>query len=289
MRPEGYSFLSPMKIIARPPLRKYFILVAFIISLSGVNNVFSQSDDDAIVTHVNHIEEFIERFNYGEGSAFQRYVQENYPYSNVDRKVVLRSLFNPENGLKDEMRTTEFIHAISRPGYELNLSFYDFSWYAVVPALLELDGIEYSAGITLEVQLNKDNSVEWAVVGVKSDLLSNYRAERDLFVSASSHAAGFPEVRKALSSSTKFMNIIATSSIGEFTKILDDASIENIAIQNDISFHFLQISGWIMIVRYIGSDQTDTINTGWLIDELYKIDSDTPENLKYRKNELGIY
>lgn len=251
-----------------------------------------QSKEAEIMTHVNHIEEFIDRFNYDPKSAFQRYVEENFPDSEVDRKLILRSLIDKENAIFDSQLADAFIDAIANPLNSVKLNIYDALWYAKIPISFEVGKTEYTADIALEIQLNDDYSIEWTIIGIQSDFLNNYENNKDMYIAASSHATYFPELRKALKSSALFQDVMSNnkdhSNVERFKNFLEESSIDSVRILKGLSYHFLQISGWIMVVKYVDPLPNESINTGWLIHELYQVAS-SREKMIYRKDQLGIY
>jgi hypothetical protein len=247
--------------------------------------------NEAAMTHIHHIEEFIERFNYLESTTFHKFVQNNYPESNIDRRVVLRSLFQDQNPVAGHGILTDFINSVDGKKDPVYLDIYDALWYAKIPLLLEVDKNEYSAFITLEIQLNDDYSIEWTIIGFQSELLADRPDDQNIFIAASSHATFFPELKRVLSSSTKFEAVMSNkkdqSSVNQFRNYIAENKITQVHILKGITYHFLQISGWIMEVGYVESDIENTLNSGWLIRKVIPIEYPR-DKLIYRKDVLGI-
>lgn len=262
-----------------------FLLFACAPLCTAAQDLFS----DAVQTHVDHIEEFIERFNFEEGSRFEKYTKTSFPDAVVDRALVLNSLFSKRSNMTNEKTKKRFIQTVtdsSRPAF---LEIYDALWYATVPVSMQVEGEQTDITVTLEIQLNSDYTVEWTVIGMKSDVFENSENTKDLYISASSHATFFPELQEGLKSTKLFENIVSDSqkrsNTQKFMKLIDQKQVTDINVKKGISYHFLQISGWIMTVEYFPQDYS--LNTGWLISNVIPVDSFFDKRV-YQREKLGI-
>lgn len=244
---------------------------------------------DAVQTHVDHIEEFIERFNFETNSQFYNYTRRAFPNHNIDRSVVVNALFNKRITKTSQVQRDSFVKSVTNPGRPVYLEIYDALWYATVPVKMDVSGQTIEATVTLEIQLNRDYSIEWTVIGVVSEALNKVDESKDLFISASSHATYFPELRQALSSSTDFESVISDSQKGgnalKFKRLIENKKVTNVKVLNGIKYHFLQIPGWIMVVDYAPQDYS--LNTGWLISDVQKVQSFLDKRV-YQWEHLGI-
>lgn len=268
-------------------INHYLILIPAIILICH-GFAHSQSIEERLIVKVAHIEEFIERFNFEEGSYFHNYVQATYPDQNIDRKIVVTSLFNQRDRLQEKSHSQEFVIAVNSQERPLKLDFNDAMWYATVPLTLHTNSKDFEAILTLEVQLNEDYSAEWVIAGVKSDLLPNPEEDITFFIKPSSHSTYFPELREVAKSPLRLKQVIserhAYSSLLLFEKLLGLESINSLSISTNITYHFLQIPGWIFKVSNFNQD--DSLNSGWLISDLQKVSSF--EMRKYEKDVLGV-
>jgi len=269
------------------PLHKIFLVIMMVGLPAAIysQDIFS----DAVQTHVDHIEEFIERFNFEQNSTFYNYTRRAFPNHNIDRGVVINALFNKRISKTTDDQKAAFVKGVTNPGRPVFLEIYDALWYATVPVKMDLNGKTIEATVTLEIQLNRDYSIEWTVIGVVSDALRNVEESKDLFISASSHATYFPELMQALGSASLFEGIISDSQKGgnalKFKKLIDGKKVTNVKVLNGIKYHFLQIPGWIMVVDYAPQDYS--LNTGWLISEVRKVQSFLDKRV-YQWENLGI-
>jgi hypothetical protein len=244
---------------------------------------------DAVQTHVDHIEEFIERFNFQKKSRFYDYTRRSFPDHDINRGVVVNALFNRRITSIDREQRESFVKNVTNPGRPVFLEIYDALWYATVPVEMTVGKEKIEATVTLEIQLNRDYSIEWTVIGVVSEALRGIEDSNDLFISASSHATYFPELRQALSSATDFESIISDSQKGgnalKFKRLIDNKEVTDVKILNGIRYHFLQIPDWVMVVDYAPQDYS--LNTGWLISDIRKVESFLDKRV-YQWEHLGI-
>lgn len=246
--------------------------------------------DELAFTHIDHIEEFIDRFNFAEGSAFTNFAKSKYQDYNIDRPLVLQSLFNRRLNRTDQITQQKFINAVANVDRPVTLEIYDALWYATVPATVTIDKKKIDLKVSLEIQLNNDYSIEWTVIGLQSDALTENTDSKDLYISASSHATYFPELRTALASAEMFKTIISDSHKKNYTSkymaLIEKKNVSDVKIGTGIQYHFLQISGWIMVVEY--APQDNSLNTGWLISEVIEVDTFLEKRV-YQWEKLGIF
>lgn len=274
-------------------MKKIIIYIGIVLIASGFipKNLYAQDNfTEAVQTHVNHIEEFIDRFNFDEESQFYKYVQITYPREKVDRKIVLNALFNKrKTTLSLDSVRENFVEDVSDSERPVHIDIYDALWYATVPAQVTVDSIPIDMTITLEIQMNSDYSIEWSIVGIKSKSLEKMESHDKFYISASSHATYFPELYSALSSSTLFQSVVSDSqkesNTDKYLNLIAGKTVTDVIIKTGITYHFLQISGWIMKVEYVPQDYS--LNTGWLISEVKAVDSFLEKRL-YQKQVLGI-
>lgn len=275
-------------------MKKNIIYIVLAVGTFFPKGLLAQLAEDSfreeVETHVNHIEDFIDRFNFEEESQFYKYIQVAYPDENVDRMIVVNSLFNKrKSGLTPDAVRKEFVEDVSDPERPVHIDIYDALWYAVVPVTVTVDNVKVDLTITLEIQMNSDYSIEWTIVGLKSKSLENIKSNDSFYISASSHATYFPELYSALSSCTLFQSVVSDSQkesgTDRYLNLIAGKSVTDVTIKTGIKYHFLQIAGWIMTVEYFPQDYS--LNTGWLIAEVKPVDSFLAKRL-YQKQVLGI-
>lgn len=272
-------------------MRKIIISILLIAGGCIPKILYAQDNfTEAVQAHVDHIEEFIDRFNFDKESQFYKYVQITFPGEKVDRKVVLSALFNKrKTSLAIDSIRKAFVVDISDSERPVHIDIYDALWYATVPVQVTVDSITMDMTVTLEIQMNSDYSIEWSIVGIKSKSLEKMQSRDKFYISASSHATYFPELYSALSSSTLFQSVVSDSqkesNTDKYLNLIAGKTVTDVTIKTGIKYHFLQISGWIMTVEYVPQDYS--FNTGWLISEVKAVDSFLEKRL-YQKQVLGI-
>lgn len=265
------------------------ILFSFLFVCAPVYTAAQDVFSDAVQTHVDHIEEFIERFNFEKGSRFEKYTKSSFPDAVIGRDLVLNSLFSKRSAKTNEKIKKRFIQTVTDSSRPVFLEIYDALWYATVPVTMRVEGKQTDITVTLEIQLNTDYSIEWTVIGMKSPAFEKIGNTKDLYISASSHATFFPELREGLKSTALFENIVSDSqkrgNTQKFMKLIDQKEVTDIKVKKGITYHFLQISGWIMTVEYYPQDYS--LNTGWLISDVIPVESFLDKRV-YQKETLGI-
>lgn len=272
-------------------MKSFYCGILLIVGLAQHHCTYAQGNfNEAVATHVSHIEEFIDRFNFDKDSQFNQFVRATYPHQKIDRSMVVKSLFNRRTlSSTPPQDRLDFIAYVADSLRPVHLAIYDALWYATVPVQVTIDNQKMDMMVTLEIQMNNDYSIEWAIVGLKSPSLEEMKSKSKFYISASSHATYFPELYAALSSSDLFKSVIADSqketNTEKYLNLISGREVQDITIKKGIKYHFLQISGWIMTVEYVPQDYS--FNTGWLISKVTSVDSFL-EKRKYQKNVLGI-
>jgi len=249
------------------------LLFAFAFSSS---TLFGQNEYQAYLeVHIDHVEEFIDRFNYYDDSRFHNYVETYYKGQDVNRKTVVNNMFNRKVSIPDSVKGS-FVAMVTSKERPVYLDIYDALWYCKIPVDVYFESGEMiQISLSLEVQLNADYSIEWAIAGIEGDFFSDQLKNDQFFIASTSHASFFPELHKGLSEVDVFKQIISDNIrddyIFQYANLISNDKVERIEIMKDISYHFLQIPGWIMVVKYRALDQS--YNTGWLIEKLIPTES----------------
>jgi hypothetical protein len=262
----------------------------FILSSFTSQGQISRSIDQSAAVHVDHIEEFIDRFNFYPDSPFARYVESHFPERKIDRDYVLTTLMNSNANIADNL-VSEFVNDVNNDNNPTYLDVYDALWYANVPVEIQFeDGQKVSIDVTLEVQLNEDYSTEWVVAGMRSDYFEkSHPKSGEFYISSSSHATYFPELLTGLAQVDYFKDIVADRNletyVSKYNNLIQDKRVVRVEILTEISYHFLQIPNWIVVVDFKPQDYS--FNTGWLIRKLHKTES-AKEKRIYLIDELSL-
>jgi hypothetical protein len=240
----------------------------------------SNSDGDRnFAFQVKHLEEFFERFNDVKSTFLAQYIKNKYPGVIIDRATLIRGLFNKENKNWDLDQLNEFVHQVTDSATPVLLDFYSGEWFAETQCKCIYKGKLISVRIILKILGNENEGSKWLLESAHSadlDLVndsmpSSIILKSKKFINPLSHVTYFAGLAKALndrkhiydyldsgflnsSSSRKFLNVLLKKKlIYQYVK--------------KITFHFLQIDGWIFAVNEFNRE---SVNSGWLISSMKK-------------------
>jgi hypothetical protein len=246
---------------------------------------------------VKQIDEFMDRFNNADYTPIRRYLREEYNLDEVNRLDLVRSLFNLE---KDDWNQEEVVNFLSQindsvpPPY---LDFYDKDWYAELncQGFHHQDTVDFTLILTLEVD-QETKASRWIINSVQGDFLptdtaalafgvdTTYDASKTL--NPASFGTDFMALVDALKDTANLEGYVAPQDISRSL-----VSFMNLLYQRDlifkqvnhITYHFLQIDGWIFQVQDFHRQST---NSGWLINSLLAVSEE--EKNQYRRQVLHL-
>jgi hypothetical protein len=269
-------------------------------SVSGLTETFAFS--------VKSIDEFIGRFNYDRGTEFEKYFQEHYAGQELTRPKLLLSLFNYRNkSFAGNPDVKKFIEEVSDSLLPQYINFSDRLWYAELECKVIYNSTPRSMALILRVEEDQNRAFKWTIVSADADFLGTDTLVKDslsfisdneylknrindknrYFLHPVSHALGFMNIDVIFS----YMNEDIEDYVYEGKK---SVQLENLIAKvkkheiefiqvNAISYHFLQIKGWIAIVDYFNNND---LNSGWLINTLINATNDQKSN--YLKKHLNV-
>ena len=236
---------------------------------------------------VKQIDEFIERFNYQENTLLLEYVAENYPGKDLDRVSLLRSLFNQTNVDWDSALVEKFVKQMTNPLRPEVIDFMEDNWYAAVECSVIFKGKVHTPTLILQIQQERDLSSKWIIRAVDADFLHfPPKSNPEHFLNPISHSTDFMGLSKAM----RNKGHLPDYAYGDFQPDLLSVYLYEVMrgniqfIQvNTITYHFLQVEGWIFQVR---RHLRNSRNSGWLIDKLIVADRVYKNN--YRQDVLSL-
>ena len=241
---------------------------------------------------VKTIDEFIDRFNFIKGTEFEKYLFINYPEIKYSREKIIYSIFNYKNkSFGENPDVGDFIKTILDTTDPVYINFSDSSWYALIECKVKYLSKNEILNLVLKVDHGKNNSYKWSIVSADAKFLGSHVTNNDslsfalnneymrnrivdqsrYFLHPVSHALGFMNIDELFSSKKNaFQEYIyegpGTIQLDNLIKMVKKSEIKFVQV-NTISYHFLQIDGWIVIVDYFNRDEK---NSGWLINTLMK-------------------
>jgi len=262
-------FLSAL--FASPPLRAQLV--------NGME------DETRLYAESKQVNQFFRRFNGEEDEKGNRYNPDDKMYQSAKlRKRYFSVLFDESNqGISTTLKS-EFVKQVVDKENTL-LDFHGPQWFSEVQTIFTSNGKDLP--ITLFMELEKDHlGYKWVIRKVFADIYQPYFV-RDTtkvgrFLHPLSHELDFMNLHKAF---------IKSDSISQFTAKLfvpDHLSVFLYEVEKgvlkfksvrELKFHFFQVTGWYF---ELADFNRPGYNTGWLISNLVKLNTDADKNLLQR-------
>jgi hypothetical protein len=258
-------------------------LIFFLTLVLATGHVYAQlgndmEDESKLYAQTKQVNQFFRRFNGEENEKGDRYYPDDKQYRNVKlRRKYLAILFDAGNaGFSNDLKT-QFAKDVldkDKPGI---LDFHAPGWTAEVKTVFTVNGKDQH--VTLFMELEPDHlGYKWVISKVYSEIFSSYY-KRDTtkigqFLHPMSHELDFMNLRKAF---------ITVDSVAQFASkhfVPDYLSLFLYEVKkgtmkfkyvNEVTFHFFQIPGWYF---ELANFNRPGYNTGWLISNLVKINTD---------------
>ena len=254
--------------------------------------------------NVKSIDDFIERFNFEKNTEFEKYLNETSPGEILTREKLILSLFNFKNKFfYNNPEVKSFVAQVSDTNNNITLNFNDTLWYAEAECKVIFNSKAENLFLILRVEQEKNGGTKWSIISAKGAFLgkrmesSAYLKNESLknrlsdttryFLHPVSHAIDFMNIDLLFSTNKKSIEDyiyrgFRTVELEDLILKVKNSRIKFIQV-NTISYHLLQIDGWIAIVDYINRNEK---NSGWLINSLF---SATDEEKKiYLKEHLNV-
>ena len=262
----------------------FLLFLLFFPSILRAQLLYAEHEEN-FAYEVKQIDEFIERFN-NENTLIRDYLSQKYNQMEVNRVDLLKSLFNLENPRLDREVVEAFIQQVNQPANPRTLSFYDEGWFARVKSSVLHEGREQELYLLLSIEQEKNGGSKWVIEEVYADFLKAPEDMRDstAFLNPMSHATDFMGLSRAFEHPENIQEYLSSrnqrNQLSRFVKEMQNHTISFQHVE-DISYHFLQIDGWIFTVDDF---QRQGKNAGWLISNLMPADEKEKED--YRQNLL---
>ena len=245
--------------------------------------VGEMDDESKLYAESKQVNQFFRRFNGEESEKGDRYYPKDRQYRSTKlRKNYLGILFDESNkGISASLKT-EFVKQILDKGESSLLSFHGANWFSEVQATFTMNGI--SQPVTLFMELEKDHlGFKWVIDKVQAPMFEPYFV-RDTtkigrFLHPLSHELDFMNLRKAFANSDSISQFTVKRFAPDHLSVfIYEAKKENLKFKSvdDVKFHFFQIEGWYFELSQFNRPG---YNTGWLISNLVKLNTDAEKKL----------
>ena len=248
-------------------------------------------DESKLYAQSKQVNQFFRRFNGEEDEKGNRYYAGDKQYrSQKLRKKYLSILFVESNqGLSHSIKKEFAENVLDKPETSI-LDFHGGNWFAEVNVLFQMNGINQSATLFMELEKNH-LGYKWVIQRAHLNLLDKY-FERDTskvgrFLHPMSHELDFMNLRKAFADSDSISQFtVRDFRPNHLSVLLYELKRGNLKFKSveTVKFHFFQINGWYF---ELSDFNRSGYNTGWLISNLVKLKGDSEKDLlkSYLYNE----
>jgi hypothetical protein len=276
------------------PFRNQFTMVLGLICLSILPShaqlVDDLDDESKFYAESKQVNQFFRRFNGEEDEKGKRYYPGDKRYRSAKlRKDYLGMLFDGSNiGIPAELKV-EFAKQILDKSESAVLDFHGNNWFAEVQTTFVLNSREGAKPqpVTLYMELEKDHlGYKWVIQKVHADWFDTY-FKRDTtkigkFLHPLSHELEFMNLRKAFNASDSISQFsvkrFAPDHLTLFLYEIKKGALKFSHI-NQVKFHFFQIKNWYFELAHFNRSG---YNTGWLISNLVKLNTETDKAVLQR-------
>lgn len=253
--------------------------------------LFSQLADDLgdeskLYAESKQVNQFFRRFNGEEDEKGKRYNPEDKLYRSTKlRKRYLGILFDDGNSGMNASLKIEFAKQVLDHNEKTLLDFHGDNWFSEVNVTFITKG--KLIPITLFMMLEKNHlGYKWVIKKVYSEYFDSY-FKRDTsrigqFIHPLSHELDFMTLRKAFANRDSVSQFtVKDFSPDHLSLFLYEVKSGNMKFEyvNDVKFHFFQIEGWYFELSQFNRSG---YNTGWLIGNLVKLNSDADKTILKR-------
>jgi hypothetical protein len=245
------------------------------------------------VYEVKQIDEFFERFNDDSSSYIRKVYSIYHKQFKLDRKQLIKSLFNYETQDWDSIQIEGFVKTVLTDDPPAYLNFYHDGWYAEVNCLFKYYNSTIQIPVVMKIETDEGGGSRWVIASIRPNSLKSDAFLKEIippkhknkFIDPESHANNFIALTNVFLDKQNFadyldINFFDRKNSKVFYSELMMGRLHFLSVKS-IKYHFLQIKGWIFSVNYF---LRSALNSGWLINQLYQA-SDTDKDL-YKKNLL---
>ena len=252
--------------------------------------IFAQNHDweTKFFYQVKNIDDFIGRFNADSGHAVVKSFAELYPEEKGYRSRILISLFDLRKPDLDSSLIRTFVEIITTSEHNRHLSIYDDEWYAQLQCRVRYKGEAKNLIIAMQLEKTKDYSSKWVIRGVYGDFLKvPITGSDDRSFHPASDGVDFMNLRNLFKADKSQIRSylhkdyrMSTLDLFVHEQLAGNIEFEQL---NDISYHFLQLDGWVFVVD---KQSREDLNSGWLIRDLMRVNFKQKEI--YKKEILHL-
>jgi len=259
---------------------RFLIVPVLLLALSPAFGqlVDDMQDETKFYAQTKQVNQFFRRFNGEEDEKGDRYYPGDKQYRGVKlRKKYVGMLFDGSNASFSNDLKVQFAKDVLDKDKGQFLDFHAPGLTAEVQTVINVAGKDQP--FTLYMELEPDHlGYKWVIRHLYSDVFATY-FKRDTtkvgqFLHPMSHELAFMNLRKAFANPDSVAQFASKKHTPDYlTLFLYEMKKGNWKFKyvSDVKFHFFQIPGWYF---ELAEFNRPGYNTGWLISNLVKINSD---------------
>ncbi len=263
----------------------FILLILFLSSFHLQAQLVGEMEDESkLYAQTKLVNQFFRRFNGEEDEKGERYYPGDKQYQSLKlRKKYIGVLFDESNkGLSSDLKAQFGKAVLENKTKPALLDFHGGNWFAEVEATFSLNGKDQPVILFMELE-NAQKGSKWVITKVHADVFAPSFA-RDTtkvgrFIHPMSHELDFMNLRKAFDRTDSIAQFATKRFVPDHLSVfLYEVKKGNLKFRtvNEVKFHFFQVDGWYFEI----AEQNRTgYNTGWLISNLVKINSESDKNV----------
>jgi len=267
-------------------------IILFISSFHLQAQLVGEMDDESkLYAQTKLVNQFFRRFNGEEDEKGERYYPSDKAYQSVKlRKKYIGILFDESNkGINSDLKT-QFGKAVLDKTKPVLLDFHGGNWFAEIHTTFALNGKDQPFILFMELEKAQLGS-KWVISKVHSDLFATSfvrdTSKVGRFIHPMSHELDFMNLRKAFDRNDSIAQFTTKHFVPDHLSVfLYEVKKGNLKFKtvNEVKFHFFQVDGWYF---ELSEQNRSGYNTGWLISNLVKVNSEADKNVlkKFLYNE----
>lgn len=267
-------------------MKLVYLLATTILFTSSLHAqlVDSMEDETRLYAESKQVNQFFRRFNGEEDEKGNRYNPQDKAYQSAKlRKRYFSVLFDENNKGISTIQKSEFVkHVVEKNAF---LDFHGPQWFSEVSTVFTSNGKDQP--ITLFMELEKDHlGYKWIIRKVYADMYPPY-FDRDTtkigrFLHPLSHELDFMNLHKAFSKNDSISQFTAKQFVPDHLSVFlyeVEKGVLKFKSVREVKFHFFQVPGWYF---ELADFNRPGYNTGWLISNLIKLNTEADKNLLQR-------
>lgn len=262
-----------------------FFLLLFISSFHLQAQLVGEMDDESkLYAQTKLVNQFFRRFNGEEDEKGDRYYPGDKQYQSLKlRKKYIGILFDESNkGIGSDLKAQFGKAVLENKTKPALLDFHGGNWFAEVATTFTMNGKEQPVILFMELEDAQKGS-KWVITKVYAEMFApsfmRDSTKVGRFIHPMSHELDFMNLRKAFDRTDSIAQFATKRFVPDHLSVfLYEVKKGNLKFKTvkEVKFHFFQIDGWYF---ELAEQNRAGYNTGWLISNLVKINSEADQKV----------